>query len=43
MKTFLPLVSGPSGDQMEPSKEEELGDYSGMKRICISHINKRVG
>jgi hypothetical protein len=42
MKTFLPLVSGPGGDQMEPSKEE-LGDYSGMKRICISHINKRVG
>jgi hypothetical protein len=38
MKTFLPLVSGPRGDQMEPSKEEELGDYSGMKRICIYHI-----
>jgi hypothetical protein len=43
MKTFLPLVSGPGSDQMEPSKEGELGDYSGMKRICISHINKRVG
>jgi hypothetical protein len=35
MTTFLPLVSGPpAAIQMEPSKEEQFGDYSRMKTIC---------